>query len=133
MVDKKDLSSRLARNRGALRPADHFCRAGQKGFSLLSLMGALLVVGCLYLAYNNTRSGVDQVTAGQAVADTSRDMACQVNRQALGGAIMTWSISHPGTEPTLETLKRDGVTVVPCPRGGDFTIQGRTVSCSVHP
>ncbi|MDA2937251.1 hypothetical protein MYX75_03180 [Acidobacteria bacterium AH-259-A15] len=104
----------------------------QRGFSILSLVAALLIIGLLYVTYMNLGSGTETAKMAITAKTAGRGVACQMNRQAAERAIMTWSISHPGTQPTLEALKRERIPITPCPEGGQFRLEGREVRCSIH-
>jgi hypothetical protein len=45
---------------------------------------------------------------------------------------MVWSVSHPDEAPTIAALQRDGLRIPTCPEGGQYSIDGGAVHCSVH-
>ncbi len=104
----------------------------QRGFSFISILVSLAIVGLLYFGYRDQFGVTQTIRTGNVVKSAGQDMACQMNRQALERAIMTWTISHPGKQPTLKDLENDGITILPCPDGGRFRVEGGKVYCSLH-
>lgn len=108
-------------------------RQTQRGFSILSVVAGLALIGFLYVAYTNLQLSDNTEKATAAATKTAgQQVACATNRQAIERASITWSLSHPGTEPTLQRLEGDGVIILPCPEGGQFRLQGKSVLCSMH-
>lgn len=104
----------------------------QRGFGFVSILVTLAIVGLLYFGYQDQFGVTQTIRTGNVVKSAGQEMACQMNRQALERAIMTWSISHPGKQPTLKDLENDGITILPCPDGGRFRVEGEKVYCSLH-
>lgn len=105
----------------------------QKGVSLVSLVAALVVLGLLYVGYDSlSRSGESAVRTVQAGVATSHATACRMNCRELERTILTWSISHPGVEPTLQRLRADKLNVPDCPDGGRLSVRDKKVVCSLH-
>jgi len=105
----------------------------QRGFGFVSILLTLLILAVLYLGYfkmPNTMSG--SRSAGIAAINTSRDIACRTQRQQIERDVMMWSVNHPDEPPTLAALQRDGLHIPACPEGGQYSIDGREVHCSVH-
>jgi hypothetical protein len=44
-----------------------------------------------------------------------------------------WSVNHPGETVSLAALEADGAHVPACPDGGELSLAGTSVRCSVHP
>lgn len=119
----------MRRKQGKSRSSD----GHQRGFSLISILAALVIGGLVYAAFFHLQSGGTSQDLATATRGAGQTVACQMNRQALERTITTWSISHPGAEPTLAALKESGTPVLPCPEGGEFMIRDRQVQCSTHP
>jgi len=104
----------------------------QRGSALTSVAALIGLVGLLYVVYINLQVTGEQATRGMETKALSQGVACMSNRQAIGLSITTWSVTHPGVEPTLEDLQKDGIHIPSCPEGGRYTLEGRKVSCSIH-
>jgi competence protein ComGC len=105
----------------------------ERGFGVISLLLALLVIGLLYLWLTGwVPSGVSSTTEAQIIKKSSVDLSCRMNLQALDKEIITWSVTHPGQKPTLEGLQSSGVLILGCPEGGKWSIQSGHARCSVH-
>ncbi len=104
----------------------------QRGSALTSVAALIGLVGLLYVVYINLQVTGEQATRGMETKAVSQGVACMSNRQAIQLSITTWSVTHPGVEPTLEDLRKDGIHITSCPEGGQFTLEGRKVSCSIH-
>ncbi len=102
------------------------------GFGFISVLLTLLIIGALYYGYLGQYGMSEEITRGGVVKTAGRGIACQMNRQAIERAILTWTLSHPGKEPTLKDLERDGISINRCPEGGRFRVEGKKVSCSLH-
>lgn len=106
----------------------------QKGVSLVSLVAALVILGLLYVGYDSLhRSGEAAAQSVQAGMETGHATACRLNCAELERTALTWSISHPGVEPTLARLSQDNLHVPVCPDGGQLKLEGKRVTCSLHP
>ncbi len=104
----------------------------QRGFSFISILVSLAIVGLLYFGYRDQFGVAETIKTGNVVKSAGQEMACQMNRRALERAIMTWTLSHPGKQPTLKDLEDDGIPILPCPDGGRFRVEGENVYCSLH-
>lgn len=106
----------------------------QRGFSFLSVLLALLVIGLLYFWIGGPGLSPvsNSVSEAKTVETAGHLLACEMNRRAIEKELLTWSVTHPGEQATIEKLKAAGVYVPACPDGGRFTIRGKTVTCSVH-
>ena len=105
----------------------------QRGFGFVSILLTLLILAVLYLGYfkmQNTMSG--SRSAGISAINTSRDIACRTQRQQIERDVMMWSVSHPDEPPTIAALQHYGLHIPACPDGGQYSIAGRAVHCSVH-
>jgi len=104
-----------------------------RGFSYLSLLGALLIIGLLfYFFLGPTTAGLEKAKQLPAVKKAGQETACSMNRQAIEKAALTWSVTHPGESPSIPKLEQSGIYVPACPEGGKLTIQGNKVICSLH-
>ena len=104
----------------------------QRGSAVTSVAALVGLVGLLYVVYINLQVTGEQATKGMETKAVSQGVACMSNRQAIRLSITTWSVTHPGVEPTLEDLQKDGIHITSCPDGGRFTLEGGKVSCSIH-
>ena len=104
----------------------------ERGLGFISVIVTLLIIGALYYGYLGQGGMNEQLTRGGVVKTAGQAIACQMNRQAIERAIMTWTMSHPGKQPTLKDLERDGIPINRCPEGGRFKVEGKKVSCSLH-
>ncbi len=109
----------------------------ERGFSLLSVLLALAVVGVLYFAVLGPSRAVEEVQPPmqdlRAAQAAGQETACQRNRSEIQRSLLTWTVTHPGQTPTLEALRRSGFHVPPCPSGGLLEISGQKMVCSRHP
>ncbi len=104
----------------------------ERGFSFISVVVALAIIGAFYYGYLGQYGMEEAITQGGVAKTAGQAIACQMNRQAIDRAILTWTMSHPGKEPTLKDLERDGISINRCPEGGRFKVEVRKVSCSLH-
>ena len=105
----------------------------QRGFGFVSILLTLLILAVLYFGYfkmQNTMSG--SRSAGISAINTSRELACRTQRQQIERDVMMWSVNHPDEPPTLAALQHDGLHIPACPEGGQYSVDGRAVHCSVH-
>ena len=104
----------------------------EQGLAFISVVVALVIIGALYYGYLGQYGMKEELTRGGVAQTAGRGIACQMNRQAIERAILTWSMSHPGKQPTLKDLENDGISINRCPEGGRFKVEGKKVSCSLH-
>ncbi len=104
----------------------------ERGLAFISVVVALVIIGALYYGYLGQYGMKEELTRGGVVQTAGRGIACQMNRQAIERAILTWTMSHPGKQPTLKDLENDGISINRCPEGGRFKVEGKKVSCSLH-
>ena len=104
----------------------------ERGFSFISVVLTLVIIGALYYGYLGQYGMEEAITQGGVAKTAGQAIACQMNRQAIERAIMTWTLSHPGKQPTLKDLENDGISINRCPEGGRFRVEGKKVSCSLH-
>lgn len=104
----------------------------ERGLGFISVVVALLIIGALYYGYLGQYGMKEEITRGGVAQTAGRGIACQMNRQAIERAILTWTMSHPGKQPTLKDLERDGIPINRCPEGGSYKVEGKKVSCSLH-
>ena len=110
-------------------------RAGvdsERGLTFISVVVALVIIGAFYYGYLGQYGMKEELTRGGVAQTAGRGIACQMNRQAIERAILTWTMSHPGKQPTLKDLEKDGISINRCPEGGRFKVEGKKVSCSLH-
>ncbi len=101
--------------------------------SFFSIVAALLVIGVLYAGlFHNLSDSGSTMSEGGVAKDTSQAMSCGMNRRSIEQAMTRWEITHPDQQPTIERLERDGILVKQCPEGGELSIEGKKVVCSVH-
>jgi competence protein ComGC len=105
---------------------------GQRGFSFVAVLLALLIAAALYFGYFHFQSATSERAKGIAAIDAARAIACRTNRQTIEREIVLWSVNHPDEPPTLAALQAEGLRVPSCPEGGRYDIVGREVHCSVH-
>ncbi len=106
----------------------------QGGFGFLSVLLALLIIGLLYfwIGGPGLSSAGPRASEIKTVKKSGNLLACQMNRRAIEKELTTWSVTHPGEQPTIEKLKAAGVYVPACPDGGTLSIRDGSVTCSVH-
>ncbi len=104
----------------------------EQGLAFISVVVALVIIGALYYGYLGQYGMKEELTRGGVAQTAGRGIACQMNRQAIERAILTWTMSHPGKQPTLKDLENDGISINRCPEGGRFKVEGKKVSCSLH-
>jgi competence protein ComGC len=109
-------------------------KSTEGGFTILSVLLALLVIGLLYvwLTGGGMPATMNSVPQARVVQKASVDLSCRMNLQALDKEILTWSATHPGKKPTIEELKKSGVVLLGCPEGGRWTIRDGHARCSIH-
>ncbi len=104
----------------------------ERGLGFISVVVTLLIIGALYYGYLGQYGMKEELTRGGVAQTAGRGIACQMNRQAIERAIMTWTLSHPGQQPTLKDLENDGIPINRCPEGGRFRVEVKKVFCSLH-
>lgn len=107
--------------------------SNQSGFSLLSVVAVLGIIGLLYVgAQGLSRQSVAVENDLVGATEGSRRTVCVMNRQAISRLLLTWTVTHPGEMATIKKLKESGVHVPGCPEGGKFSIKGELVECTLH-
>ena len=114
------------------RFANRFRVLGQRGFSFVAVLLALLIAAALYFGYFHLQSISGERAKGIAAIDAARAVTCRTNRQTIERGIVLWSVNHPDEAPTLAALQAEGLQIPSCPEGGRYEIVGREVHCSVH-
>ncbi len=104
----------------------------ERGLGFISVVVTLLIIGALYYGYLGQYGMSEEITRGGVAKTAGRAIACQMNRQAIERAILTWTMSNPGKQTTLKDLEDSGIVILPCPEGGRFKVEGKKVSCSLH-
>lgn len=107
-------------------------RNRSKGFMLLGLLMALVIV-LILMGYYFKKDKDTQRMYVQTQIDKSKNVACTVNRQTLSTSIMTWTISHPGEQVTVEKLRQAAASVPHCPDNIDYIFDNNgNVYCPIH-
>lgn len=107
----------------------------QHGLGALSLLLSVLILGLLLFAYarNQVGSGKDGAAAAPMTSlDKGRAVACLSQRRAIERDILAWSVEHDDERASIAALEAAGVRVPACPEGGQYSIRGEHVYCSVH-
>ena len=103
------------------------------GFSILSVLLALLIIGLLYLWLTGwAPSGIQSTSQAEVIKKSSVDLSCLMNLRALDKEIVTWSATHPGQKPTIDELRKAGVVILGCPEKGKWIIKDGRARCSIH-
>jgi len=106
--------------------------AGQRGFTFVAVLLALLIAAALYFGYFRMQSAMSERSAGVSALNTARAVACRTNRQNIERDVAMWSVNHPDERPSFAALEAEGIHIPACPEGGRYEFVGRTVHCSVH-
>ncbi|GAB4241194.1 MAG: hypothetical protein Kow00109_16530 [Acidobacteriota bacterium] len=108
-------------------------RRSSRGFTLLSLLLVLLVIGAVWWiafhAFPTAPAGNREAVAMHKAAGA---LQCAANRRTLEQELMAWEVRHPARKPTLEALAKEGVLILGCPEGGRWSLAGGKVRCSRH-
>jgi len=104
----------------------------QHGFGFVSILISLLIVATLYFGYFKMQNSMGDHSVGISAINSSRDIACRTQRQQIERDIMMWSVNHPDEPATIAALQHDGLRIPACPQGGQYSIDGRDVHCSLH-
>jgi competence protein ComGC len=125
-------SSPSVRKTAPGRFANRFRVQGQRGFTFVAVLLALLIAAALYFGYFHLQSVTGERLKGIAAIDAARAITCRTNRQTIEREVVLWSVNHPDEAPTLAALQAEGLQVPSCPEGGRYDIVGHEVHCSVH-
>lgn len=102
------------------------------GMSFVSVLLSLLILAVLYFGYFKMQETMREPSVGRTAIDAGRAVACRTQRQAAERDIAMWAIAHPDETPTLALLQRDGVRIPSCPAGGEYSLDGKRLRCSLH-
>ncbi len=103
---------------------------GVLGFlSLVAVIGIIIWISMTGLK-GFMGSGDSQQLDG--ARSRSQAVVCRTNRKMMDTAINQFRSSHPGEPVTIESLEAAGVAIPECPAGGQYTIAGGRVVCSIH-
>jgi hypothetical protein len=108
----------------------------QRGLGAIGTLIALLILGLLVFAYAKNQVGDGTGGAGGApmtAIDKGRSAACQAQRRSIERDVVAWSVEHDGEAPSISALESAGFGVSTCPEGGQYSISGSRVTCSLHP
>jgi hypothetical protein len=101
-------------------------------FLILLLTLAVLLTGC----GGNENATTDQNNGGtssEGPVGQAEATACAANRRAISSAAQQYFAVEGAYPSSIQQLVPDYLTSVPtCPSGGTYTLQGKTVTCSVH-
>lgn len=101
----------------------------RRGFTLVEIMIVVMIIGMLAMI---------AVPGWMKLRQTSREKACEENRQKIEDAKQLWAGDEGKTAadtPTMNDLVPSYLTTEPkCPESGTYTIGNATeeVTCSVH-
>ena len=104
----------------------------QRGFGMIAVILALLVVAVLYFGYFRMQSAMGEKKTAVTAIDNSRAFACKTNRQTVEREVQMWLVNHPGETPSFAALEADGAHIATCPDGGTYSLEGMRVRCSKH-
>jgi len=100
-------------------------------FSVLLAFLAVLVAGCGIGGGDTSGEGGEvsqEGPVGQAEAT-----ACAANRKVISTAAQSYFAIKGSYPSSIQQLAPEYLQSVPtCPSGGSYTLQGKSVSCSVH-
>ena len=88
----------------------------------------MMLIAGIYVFFSSGGSGAPI----EKVKTTSSVMACQASRMTAERLIMTWKVTHPGRKPTAEGLEAADLGLPTCPGGGQLSLSGEKVACSLH-
>lgn len=107
----------------------------QRGIGAIATLVSLLILGWLVFAYTQNQMGSGKRGAEGApmtAIDKGRAVACQAQRRSIERDVMAWSVEHDGETATIGALESAGFSVSTCPEGGQYSISGPRVYCSLH-
>lgn len=101
---------------------------------LILVLLALLLVGCGSGGGSTTSSdnGDGQSTSGGPIS-AAEQAACSANRRTISSSIQQYNAMEGKSATSIQQLVPKYLQSVPaCPAGGTYSLQGTTVTCSVH-
>ena len=104
----------------------------QRGFGMVAVILALLVLAVLYFGYFKMQSAMNEKKTTVTAIDNTRAFACKTNRQTVEREVQMWLVNHPGETPSFAALEADGAHIATCPEGGTYSLVGMQVRCSKH-
>jgi competence protein ComGC len=107
----------------------------QRGLGAIGTLAALLILGLLIFAYAKNQVGDGKGGTGTPMTaiDKGRSAACQAQRRSIERDVVAWSVEHDGETPSISALESAGFGVSTCREGGEYSISGSRVTCSLHP
>jgi hypothetical protein len=104
----------------------------QDGASFVAVLMALLIASALYFGYFELQQKGGERSTSIAAVNGSRAFACRTNRQTIERQLLMWTVNHPDETPTLDDVERESGPLASCPEGGTYSLNGRSVVCSLH-
>jgi hypothetical protein len=101
-----------------------------RGFSFVSVLFALVIVGVLYFGYFRMSSITGEKAIGIQGIQASKGVACRTQRQQIERDVQAYVMTHDAPPNSLGAL---GVLIPACPEGGRYALAGTHVTCSLHP
>jgi competence protein ComGC len=107
----------------------------QSGLGAIGMLVSVLILGMLIYAYVKNQVGSGQggsAGAPMTSIDKSRAAACLAQRRTIERDVVAWSVEHDHETASVAALEAAGFPVPPCPEGGEYSISGQHVYCSLH-
>jgi len=99
---------------------------------LIPIVVAIAIIGFLLLGYLNQSRTQAEMGMTRAGRRAGQETACQKTRAALERTVMNWVMNNPGKQVTLRNLQEDGIVITRCPQGGQYSVSGAKIYCSLH-
>ena len=104
----------------------------QRGLTLIPIVVAIAIIGLLLLTSRHESRTQREIGTTRAGRRDGQATACQKTRAALERAVMNWAMNNPGKQVTLRNLQEDGIVITRCPQGGQYSVSGAKIYCSLH-
>ena len=102
-----------------------------RGIGFVTVLLTLLILAVLYFGYFRVQGTSERGTHIQSL-EASKAVACRVQRQQIERDIQMYTASHDGPPQSLADLESAGIHIPSCPEGGQYSLVGTHVVCSVH-